>query len=64
MEIFSAELFERLGRIAYIPVMHRSYILSRSTIARPPQLRLQFWKPSEGPLYKMSDPILQLDLKA
>ncbi|KAF8928013.1 hypothetical protein BGZ58_009945 [Dissophora ornata] len=61
MEIFSAEVFERLGRIAYVPVMHGPYILSHSTIARPPQFRLQFWKSTEEPLYKMSNPILQLD---
>ncbi|KAI8599249.1 hypothetical protein EDD21DRAFT_165045 [Dissophora ornata] len=61
MGISSAEVFERLGRIAYVPAMHQSYVLSHSTIARPPQFRLQFWKSSEEPLYKMDDPILQLD---
>ncbi|KAF8929255.1 hypothetical protein BGZ58_009079 [Dissophora ornata] len=61
MEIFSDEVFEQLGRVAYVPVMHRSYVLSHSTIARPPKFRLQFWKPNEELLYKMNDPILRLD---
>ncbi|KAF8930258.1 hypothetical protein BGZ58_008362 [Dissophora ornata] len=64
MEIYPDEAFERLGRIAYVPVMHRPYILTHSTIARSPQFRLQFWKPSSKSLCTMDDPVLQLDVPA
>ncbi|KAF8921775.1 hypothetical protein BGZ58_003869, partial [Dissophora ornata] len=63
MEIFPEEAYDRLSGIAYIPVMHRSYILNFSTIARPPQLRMVFWERCSKPLRKMTDPIFQLDVE-
>ncbi|KAF9115495.1 hypothetical protein BGX27_007624 [Mortierella sp. AM989] len=62
MTLFPEEAFRCLGRIAFIPVKQRSYIINNHTIAHPPKLRLQFWKPVSQPLHKSRDPIMQLDI--
>ncbi|KAF8924959.1 hypothetical protein BGZ58_001269 [Dissophora ornata] len=62
MDLFPDEAFERLNQIAFIPVMSRSYIIDNHRVIHPPSFRLRFWKPSTQPLYKLPDPILQLQV--
>ncbi|KAG0309161.1 hypothetical protein BGZ98_004907 [Dissophora globulifera] len=59
MEIYPDEAKELLGRIAFVPVGHRSSILNNHAIIHPPGFRLQFWKPSIKTLSESTDPILQ-----
>ncbi|KAF9344404.1 hypothetical protein BGX26_004418, partial [Mortierella sp. AD094] len=62
MDLIPDEAFECLGRIAFIPVMHRSYIVDNRIVVHPPRLRLRFWEPINQPLYLMNDPIMQLNV--
>ncbi|KAF9438698.1 hypothetical protein BGZ76_005643 [Entomortierella beljakovae] len=62
MELVPEYAFECLGRIAFIPVMDRSYIVDNSKVIHAPRFHLGLWKPIDKPLYEMKDPILQLDL--
>ncbi|KAF9103697.1 hypothetical protein BGX27_010470, partial [Mortierella sp. AM989] len=64
MELIPDEAFECLGRIAFIPVMHRSYIVENRIIVHPPRFRLKFWESINKPLYLMKDPIMQLDVNS
>ncbi|KAG0325762.1 hypothetical protein BGZ99_000207 [Dissophora globulifera] len=59
MEIYPDEAKELLGRIAFVPVGHRSNILNNHAIIHSPGFRLQFWKPSIKTLSESTDPILQ-----
>ncbi|KAG0303949.1 hypothetical protein BGZ98_006095 [Dissophora globulifera] len=52
----------RLGRITFIPAMHRSYILDNHMLIRPPQFRLRFWTPDSRTLIETKDPIMQLHI--
>ncbi|KAG9320090.1 hypothetical protein KVV02_003902 [Mortierella alpina] len=60
MELFQEEALECLGRIAYIPVRRRDYILENHIVAHSPRLRLQFWKAACQRLDKIKDPVMQL----
>ncbi|KAF9927301.1 hypothetical protein BGZ67_007565, partial [Mortierella alpina] len=60
MELFPEEALECLGRIAYIPVRRRDYILENHIVAHSPRLRLQFWKAACQSLDKIKDPVMQL----
>ncbi|KAF9401702.1 hypothetical protein BGX21_000897 [Mortierella sp. AD011] len=62
MDLIPDEAFECLGRIAFIPVMHRSYIVDNRIVVHPPRLRLRFWEPINESLYLMKDPIMQLNV--
>ncbi|KAF8950708.1 hypothetical protein BGZ46_004372, partial [Entomortierella lignicola] len=62
MEIVPEQAFECLYRIAFIPVMHRSYIVDNCIIAYPPKFHLKFWEPVHKPLALQKDPIMQLDI--
>ncbi|KAF9085245.1 hypothetical protein BGX27_003512, partial [Mortierella sp. AM989] len=60
MHLVPQEGLQRLGRIAYIPVMNRSYIMDNHIIAHPPSWK--FWKQNSTPLYKTEDPIMRLHI--
>ncbi|KAF9574332.1 hypothetical protein EC968_006839 [Mortierella alpina] len=60
MELFPDEALECLGRIAYIPVKRREYILENHLIAHSPRLRLQLWKAACQSLDQIKDPVMQL----
>ncbi|KAK3809504.1 MAG: hypothetical protein J3Q66DRAFT_354065 [Benniella sp.] len=60
MTLYPDEAFRYLCRIAFIPVMHRSYLLDNCIVVVPPSLRWKFWKSGPVPLYKMKDHIFQL----
>ncbi|KAF9351278.1 hypothetical protein BGX26_010668 [Mortierella sp. AD094] len=62
MELVPEEALECLCRIAFIPVMHRSYIVDNCVVAQPPTFRFKFWEPIDKPLSQMKDPIMQLDI--
>lgn len=64
MEMYPDEVYRYLGRVAFVPVMHRSYILNNRIVAYPPSFRWKFWKPSTVPFYKLKDPIFQLHISA
>ncbi|KAG0277251.1 hypothetical protein BGZ95_006257 [Linnemannia exigua] len=59
MELYPEEALECMGRIAFIPVKNRAYIIDNHTLALPPRLRLRFWEPRTKPLVKTNDPIMQ-----
>ncbi|KAG0246546.1 hypothetical protein BGX31_000997 [Mortierella sp. GBA43] len=60
MDLFPEEALEHLGRIAYIPVKNRSFILDNHILVHEPKFRLQFWEPNVEPLSKTKNPIMQL----
>jgi hypothetical protein len=60
MELYPDEAFRYLSQIAFIPVMHRSYLLDNSTVVLSPSFRWKFWKPKVTPLYKLKDQVFQL----
>ncbi|KAG0246606.1 hypothetical protein BG011_002372, partial [Mortierella polycephala] len=64
MELFPNIALDCLGRMAYIPVRHRSFIMDNHIIVHPPSVRLQFWKPTRKPLYKTKGPIMQLHVSS
>ncbi|KAF9909343.1 hypothetical protein EC991_008728 [Linnemannia zychae] len=59
MELYPEEALECMGRIAFIPVKNRAYIIDNHTLALPPRPRLKFWEPRAKPLVKTNDPIMQ-----
>ncbi|KAK3809500.1 MAG: hypothetical protein J3Q66DRAFT_354056 [Benniella sp.] len=60
MELYPDEAFRYLSRIAFIPVMHRPYLLDNCVVVLPPRVRWKFWKSSPIPLYKLKDQVFQL----
>ncbi|KAF9903355.1 hypothetical protein EC991_003894 [Linnemannia zychae] len=46
MKFFPDDAFKCLGRIAYIQVKQRSYIIDNHILVHPPNFRLKFWKPT------------------
>ncbi|KAF9174532.1 hypothetical protein BGX20_010910 [Mortierella sp. AD010] len=62
MKLAPEAAIECFGRIALIPVMHHSYIVSNCIVAQPPTFRLKFWEPIDKPLSETKDPIMQLDI--
>ncbi|KAF8948887.1 hypothetical protein BGZ47_001603 [Haplosporangium gracile] len=61
MELYPEEALECMGRIAFIPVKHRAYIIDNHTLALPPRPRLRFWEPRTKPLIKTNEPIMQFN---
>ncbi|KAF9132136.1 hypothetical protein BGW39_000712 [Mortierella sp. 14UC] len=59
MELYPEEALECMGRIAFIPVKNRAYIIDNHTLALPPRPRLKFWEPRKKPLVKTNEPIMQ-----
>ncbi|KAK3809495.1 MAG: hypothetical protein J3Q66DRAFT_71215 [Benniella sp.] len=60
MKMYPDEAFLYLKRIAFIPVMNRSYLLDNSIVVPPPSFRWKFWKPNKIPFYKLRDQVFQL----
>ncbi|KAG0044184.1 hypothetical protein BGZ83_010572 [Gryganskiella cystojenkinii] len=60
MELYPENAIRQLARVAYLPVPQREYILNNHIVQLPPASKLQFWRKSQKPLSKMSDPIMQL----
>lgn len=61
MELYPEEALECMGRIAFIPVKNRAYIIDNHTLALPPRPRLRFWEPRTKPLIKTNEPIMQFN---
>ncbi|KAF9138335.1 hypothetical protein BGX30_009264 [Mortierella sp. GBA39] len=61
MELYPEEALECMGRIAFIPVKNRAYIIDNHTLALPPRPRLRFWEPRTKPLVKTKEPIMQFN---
>ncbi|KAF9083060.1 hypothetical protein BGX23_011818 [Mortierella sp. AD031] len=59
MELYPEEALECMGRIAFIPVKNRAYIVDNHILALPPRPRLRFWEPRSKPLVLTNDPIMQ-----
>ncbi|KAF9355526.1 hypothetical protein BGX34_010425, partial [Mortierella sp. NVP85] len=64
MKFYPDEAFRYLSRIAFIPVMHRSYLLDNCIVVHPPSLRWKFWKSKKVPLYKLKDQVFQLSVSS
>ncbi|KAF9953733.1 hypothetical protein BGZ72_005196 [Mortierella alpina] len=64
MDLFPEEALEYLGRIAYIPVKRRDYILQNHIVAHSPWMRLQVWKKPLESLDQIKDPVMQLHVTA
>ncbi|KAF9952386.1 hypothetical protein BGZ70_000617 [Mortierella alpina] len=60
MGLFPEEALECLGKIAYIRVRRREYILENHVVAHSPRLRLQLWKSPCHSLDQIKDPVMQL----
>ncbi|KAK3809496.1 MAG: hypothetical protein J3Q66DRAFT_354035 [Benniella sp.] len=60
MKLYPDEAFRYLSRIAFIPVMHRSYLLDNCVVVLPPRVHWKFWKSGPIPLYKLKDQVFQL----
>lgn len=61
MELYPEEALECMGRIAFIPVKNRAYIIDNHTLVLPPRPRLRFWEPRTKPLVKTNEPIMQFN---
>jgi hypothetical protein len=59
MKFYPDEAFRYLSRIAFIPVMHRSYLLDNCIVVLPPSFRWKIWKLDPAPLYKLKDQVFQ-----
>jgi len=60
MKLYPDEAFRYLSRIAFIPVMHRSYLLDNCVVVLPPRVHWKFWKSGLIPFYKLKDQVFQL----
>jgi len=64
MKLYPDEAFRYLSRIAFIPVMHRSYLLDNCVVVLPPRVHWKFWKSGPVPLYKLKDQVFQLRISS
>ncbi|KAF9938852.1 hypothetical protein BGZ67_010328 [Mortierella alpina] len=59
-QLYSEVTRSLLQGMAFIPAKERAYIIEHHSIAHPPGLRLEFWKPNQQKLYERKSPVLQL----
>jgi hypothetical protein len=64
MKFYPDEALLYLSRIAFIPVMHRSYLLDNCVVVLPPRVNWKFWKSGPVPLYKLKDQVFQLRISS
>ncbi|KAF9932497.1 hypothetical protein FBU30_008070 [Linnemannia zychae] len=64
MELYPDEALECMGRIAFIPVKNRAYIIDNHLLALPPRPRFRFWEPRTKPLTMTKDPLMQFHYTA
>ncbi|KAF9289370.1 hypothetical protein BGZ68_009484 [Mortierella alpina] len=60
-QLYSEVARSLLQGLAFLPAKDRAYIIEHHSIAHPPSLRLNFWRPNQQKLYECKDPVLQLD---
>jgi len=64
MKLYPDEAFRYPSRIAFIPVMHRSYLLDNCVVVLPPRAHWKFWKSGPVPLHKLKDQVFQLRISS
>ncbi|KAF9200554.1 hypothetical protein BGZ49_009197 [Haplosporangium sp. Z 27] len=62
MALSPTEGLRCLDRMAFIPAQQRSYIINNHEVIHSVRPRLNFWKPNSTPLWKTTDPIMQLQV--
>ncbi|KAF9360155.1 hypothetical protein BGX26_010401 [Mortierella sp. AD094] len=62
MSLSPAEGLKSLDSMAFIPAQQRSYIINNHAVAHSPRPRWGFWKSNPTPLWKTTDPIMQLQV--